>query len=490
MTQFSDLGLSAPLLQALASIGHDIPTPIQSGAIPSLLTGRDLIGIAQTGTGKTAAFGLPMLQRLTATQVPRRPMRPRALILAPTRELATQIADSLKQLSQNLGSVRIAVVFGGVGYRPQTDALRRGVDILVACPGRLLDLIEQKTCDLSGIEILVLDEADRMFDMGFIHAIRRIVALVPKQRQTLMFSATMPAEIASLAKAYLTNPERVEVTPQATAVELIDQKVVHIDHPRKSALLAHLLGDAGMTRTIVFTRTKHGANRVAERLERQGITASAIHGNKSQTAREKALAGFRAGEVRVLVATDLAARGIDVQAISHVVNFDLPNEPESYVHRIGRTARAGAKGTAIAFCASDERSMLKAIERMTRQAIPVMALPTFAPIPAYQAPAGEREDEKPRHRQPRQQQHRQGQRNGHGQGQGKSYGEGQGRRNGNGHGQSQAKADGQGQRPRSSQPKPGASKPRHQAPQRHSGGGGSLGDISFLRASAPRGQDR
>jgi len=470
LTQFTDLGLAAPLLQALATIGHTVPTPIQAGAIPHLLTGRDLIGIAQTGTGKTAAFGLPMLQRLTATNVQWRPCRPRALILAPTRELATQIADSLKQLAQHLSGVRIAVVFGGVGYRPQVDALKRGVDILVACPGRLLDLIEQRVCDLSGIETLVLDEADRMFDMGFIHAIRRIVAMVPKERQTLLFSATMPSEIVALTKAYLSNPERVEVTPQATTVEKIDQQVIHVGHAQKSALLAHLLGDARWSRTIVFTRTKHGANRVAERLEKQGIAASAIHGNKSQTAREKALAGFRGGELRVLVATDLAARGIDVHGISHVVNFDLPNEPESYVHRIGRTARAGASGTAVAFCAPDERSMLKAIERTTRQAIPVLALPAFVMPAGPQTPAGAREDDR-RDRQPRRPQ-----RNSHG----KSYAQGKS----NGHGK--AHANGHSKRP-SSQPKSAA---RHHAPSRSAGGGGgSLSDIGFLRVS-PRGQER
>ncbi len=503
LTQFSDLGLSAPLLQALASIGHATPTPIQSGAIPSLLTGRDLIGIAQTGTGKTAAFGLPMLQRLAANPAKRLPRRPRALILAPTRELATQIGDSLKKLSQHLNGTRIAVVFGGVGYRPQVDALQKGVDILVACPGRLLDLVEQKACDLTGIEILVLDEADRMLDMGFIHSIRRIVALVPKQRQTLLFSATMPTEIAALTKAYLSNPDRVEVTPQATTVEKIDQKVVHIDHARKSALLAHLLGDAGMSRTIVFTRTKHGANRVAERLEKQGIAASAIHGNKSQTAREKALAGFRAGDLRVLVATDLAARGIDVQAISHVVNFDLPNEPESYVHRIGRTARAGASGTAIAFCAPDERSMLKAIERMTRQTIPVMALPEQLPVlPAYQAPAGDRDDEQPRqHRQGRPQ--RQGKRNGHalhGQAKhGNAPRDGQPQQNGHRHAAPKPHRKGNSQGQSASghaanghqSKRGGAHKPRHPAPQRsHGGGSGAgIGDVGFLRAAAPRGQD-
>ncbi len=505
LTQFSDLGLSAPLLQALASIGHDTPTPIQSGAIPTLLTGRDLIGIAQTGTGKTAAFGLPMLQRLAATPTKRLPRRPRALILAPTRELATQISDSLKKLSQHLNGTRIAVVFGGVGYRPQVDALQKGVDILVACPGRLLDLVEQKACDLTGIEILVLDEADRMLDMGFIHSIRRIVALVPKQRQTLLFSATMPSEIAALTKAYLSNPERVEVTPQATTVEKIDQKVIHVAHPQKSALLAHLLGDTGMSRTIVFTRTKHGANRVAERLERQGIAASAIHGNKSQTAREKALAGFRAGDLRVLVATDLAARGIDVQAISHVVNFDLPNEPESYVHRIGRTARAGASGTAVAFCAPDERSMLKAIERMTRQSIPVMALPEQLPVlPAYQStPAGDREDERPR----QQRQARNG--GGHRQPHGKpNSGRPQHGKPGNGKPQHARQQDARSQdgRPNDGKPhngghgqrqkqgghasKPHGQKPRHHAPQRSGGGGGGIGDIGFLRAAPPHGQDR
>ena len=465
LTQFSDLGLSAPLLQALASIGHTVPTPIQAGAIPSLLSGHDLVGIAQTGTGKTAAFGLPMLQRLTASATPRRPSRPRALILAPTRELATQIADSLTKLSANLQGVRIAVVFGGVGYRPQVDGLRRGVDILVACPGRLLDLVEQKACDLSGVEILVLDEADRMFDMGFIHPIRRIVALIPKQRQTLLFSATMPPEIANLTKAYLTDPKRVEVAPQATTVDRVEQQVIHVDHARKSTLLAHLLSDPKMDRAIVFTRTKHGANRVSERLEKQGIAASAIHGNKSQAAREKALAAFRAGDLRVLVATDLAARGIDVTAISHVVNYDLPNEPESYVHRIGRTARAGAAGVAIAFCAPDERSMLKSIERMTRQLIPVVALPNLPAAPAGHAtPAGARDDEQ---RSPRQgRPHRQGRSNG--------------------------KSDGYSQRGRSSGPSSKAGqRPQSHRPRSAGGGSGSIGDIGFLRsASPPRGQDR
>ena len=463
MTQFSDLGLSAPLLQALASIGHTVPTPIQAGAIPSLLSGHDLVGIAQTGTGKTAAFGLPMLQRLTASATQRRPSRPRALILAPTRELASQIAESLTQLARNLPGVRIAVVFGGVGYRPQVDGLRRGVDILVACPGRLLDLVEQKACDLSGVEILVLDEADRMFDMGFIVPIRRIVAMIPKQRQTLLFSATMPPEITNLTKAYLTDPKRVEVAPQATTVDRVEQQVIHVDHARKSTLLAHLLSDPKMDRAIVFTRTKHGANRVSERLEKQGIAASAIHGNKSQAAREKALAAFRAGDLRVLVATDLAARGIDVQAISHVINFDLPNEPESYVHRIGRTARAGAAGVAIAFCAPDERSMLKSIERMTRQLIPVVALPALPATPAgHSAPAGARDDE----RSPRQ---------------GRPYRQGR----------SQGKSEGQGQRGRSSGPssKP-AQRPHSNRPRSSGGGSGSLAGVSFLRASPPRGQDR
>ena len=469
LTQFSDLGLSAPLLQALASIGHTVPTPIQAGAIPTLLSGHDLVGIAQTGTGKTAAFGLPMLQRLTASATPRRPSRPRALILAPTRELATQIADSLTKLSANLQGVRIAVVFGGVGYRPQVDGLRRGVDILVACPGRLLDLVEQKACDLSGVEILVLDEADRMFDMGFIVPIRKIVAMIPKQRQTLLFSATMPQEIASLAKAYLTDPKRVEVAPQATTVDRVEQQVIHVDHARKSTLLAHLLSDPKMDRAIVFTRTKHGANRVSERLEKQGIAASAIHGNKSQAAREKALAAFRAGDLRVLVATDLAARGIDVHAISHVVNYDLPNEPESYVHRIGRTARAGATGVAIAFCAPDERSMLKSIERMTRQLIPVVALPALPATPASHAsPAGARDDDERRpHRQGRPPQR-----------QGRSHG----------------KSDGQGQRSgRSSGPssKPGQRPQNHRPRSAGGGGSGSLGEVGFLRsASPPRGQDR
>jgi len=466
LTQFSDLGLSAPLLQALASIGHTTPTPIQMGSIPDLLTGRDLIGIAQTGTGKTAAFGLPMLQRLTASAKAKQPGKPRALILAPTRELVTQIAESLTQLGRHLPGFRVSTAFGGVGHRPQIDALRRGVDVMIACPGRLLDLIEQRACDLSAVEILVLDEADRMLDMGFIQPIKKIVAMVPRQRQTLLFSATMPGEIASLSKAYLNDPKRVEVTPQATTVELIDQQVIFVDHARKPALLAVLLANPAMTRTIVFTRTKHGANRVAERLDRQNISSAAIHGNKSQGARERALADFREGSVRVLVATDLAARGIDVAGITHVVNFDLPHEPESYVHRIGRTARAGASGAAIAFCAGDERSMLKAIERMTRQPVQIVPMPLLpTPTAADLAPI-------PRHVDERSSRSRSPGRNGSG-GKGRSQGGGNGRG-------------------ASAPPAHGAKPPQRGGQRRPSlggSGGGNIGEVGFLRSAAPRSQD-
>ncbi|ODT88751.1 DEAD/DEAH box helicase [Phenylobacterium sp. SCN 70-31] len=370
MTQFTDLGLAKPLLKALADEGYTQPTPIQAQAIPGVMAGKDLLGIAQTGTGKTAAFALPILHRLADDRRPAPRRSARVLVLAPTRELATQIGESFKAYGKHMG-VSVAVIFGGVKHGPQMRALAGGVDVLVATPGRLLDHLSEKSMTLEGVEIFVLDEADQMLDMGFIVPIRRIVRYVPKARQNLFFSATMPKEIETLAGEILNpNPLKVSVTPQATTVERINQRVLFVEQQRKRALLAELFDDASFKRVIVFTRTKRGADRVARGLEQVGVDAAAIHGDKSQGQRERALAAFKAGEVRALVATDIAARGIDIDAVSHVVQFELPNVPEAYVHRIGRTARAGADGSAVAFCADDERGLLKDIEKVTRQRIP------------------------------------------------------------------------------------------------------------------------
>jgi ATP-dependent RNA helicase RhlE len=351
------------------------------------MAGHDILGIAQTGTGKTAAFVLPILHRLA--QEPARPGRPRALILAPTRELAIQIGDEIAGYAKFL-RLSHAVIFGGVKEGPQIAALARGLDILVATPGRLLDLVGQRRADLGGVAVLVLDEADRMLDMGFIRDVRRLISALPRQRQSLLFSATMPDEIARLADGLLSDPLRIEVAPRSTPVERIDQCVHHVAAADKTARLAGLLADPGLAKVIVFTRTKHRANRVSDALARHGIGAQAIHGNKSQAARQRALAAFRSGEARVLVATDIAARGIDVDGVSHVINYELPNEPEAYVHRIGRTARAGASGSAISFCDPDERGFLRDIERLTGTrlavvgAAPADAAPTPKAAPARQ----------------------------------------------------------------------------------------------------------
>jgi ATP-dependent RNA helicase RhlE len=399
LDSFNELNLSQPILKAIASEGYGKPTPIQARAIPELLAGRDLLGIAQTGTGKTAAFALPMLERLA--QKTERPARGtcRALILTPTRELAAQIAESFKTYGRNTKVTR-AVVYGGVSIGKQIEILRGGVDVLVATPGRLVDLIDRRAVTLAKVEIFVLDEVDQMLDLGFIHAIRKITAMLPKQRQNLFFSATMPKEIAGLAAALLTNPARVEVAPVATTVEQVNQSVIHVEPAAKLKLLSELLKDNSMTRTLVFTRTKHGADKVMKGLSAAGFTAAAIHGNKSQVNREKALAGFKNGKILVLVATDIAARGIDVDAVSHVVNYDLPYVPESYVHRIGRTARAGAVGTAIALCTPEERSLLRDIERTIRQPVPVMKHPLgLAHVPAGEPPRHQRppQGKRPQH---------------------------------------------------------------------------------------------
>jgi ATP-dependent RNA helicase RhlE len=374
LPNFSDLGLSAPILRALAAEGYKAPTPIQFQAIPPVLAGRDLCGIAQTGTGKTAAFALPILQRLATVPQRAAPRTCRALVLSPTRELASQIADSFRAYGAGM-PLSTTVVFGGVPIGRQRQQLARGVDILVATPGRLLDLIDTGSLTLQSVRVLVLDEADRMLDLGFVPALKRIVKLLPRQRQTLLFSATMPPIIAALAEDYLNDPIKAVVAPSATTVERVDQGVVFVPSDRKRDLLAILLRDPVFARVLVFTRTKHGADRVVRHLVAAGIEATAIHGNKSQPQRERALAGFRDGHARVLVATDIAARGLDVDGVSHVINFELPNVPEDYVHRVGRTARAGAAGIGIAFCCDEERSYLRDIEKLTRCPLRTIPLP-------------------------------------------------------------------------------------------------------------------
>ena len=377
LNSFSDLPLIAPIQRALSTSNYTKPTPIQAQAIPPLLEGRDLLGCAQTGTGKTAAFAVPILQRLAGETKRAAPRSTRALILTPTRELAIQIAESFRTYGRHL-ALRCAVIYGGVGQSPQVNAMAQGVDVLVATPGRLLDLMNQRLLRLESLSVFVLDEADRMLDMGFIRDVRKIVAAMPASRQTLLFSATMPQSVVGLAESLLKDPVRVSVTPPATTVELIEQRVMFVAKADKRALLVQVLRDPAIHRVLVFTRTKHGANRVTEQLEKAGIAAGAIHGNKSQGARQKALADFRAGRLRVLVATDIAARGIDIDGISHVINFELPDQPESYVHRIGRTARAGASGIAISFCDAAERPLLKDIEKTIRH---TLARPTPTAVP-------------------------------------------------------------------------------------------------------------
>lgn len=381
---FQDLPLQPAILKAVAEAGYTSPSPIQAGAIPPVLAGRDLLGCAQTGTGKTAAFALPILQNLSA-QTPQRPCI-RALILTPTRELALQIGDSFSAYGKHL-KLRHTVIFGGVGQQPQVEALRRGVDILIACPGRLNDLIGQRLIDLSGIEIFVLDEADRMLDMGFVHDVKKVIAKLPRRRQTLLFSATMPKEIEELADSLLHDPAVVKVDPVSSTVDRIDQKLYFVEKKQKIELLAYLLQDKSIVNALVFSRTKHGADRIARLLNKAGITAAAIHGNKSQTARVNALEGFKAGKTRVLVATDIAARGIDINELSHVFNYDLPEVPETYVHRIGRTARAGADGVAISFCSTEEREYLAGIEKLNRKKIPVVTGHPWEGMPPAQPQA-------------------------------------------------------------------------------------------------------
>ena len=365
-TRFADLGLAEPLNRALKAAGFKTPTPIQSQAIPIALEQHDVLGLAQTGTGKTAAFALPIVNYLLAKSQKPQGKSARALILAPTRELVVQIAETVKTLSHGTG-LSLGVVMGGVSIRPQISMARKGVDILIATPGRLLDLIDQKHIALHQTKFLVLDEADRMLDMGFVRDVRRIVSDMPVKRQTLLFSATMPNAVAKLASEILQDPQRVEIAAKSIAVERIEQSVHHVDRSAKRDKLDELLSDPDLERVIVFTRTKHGADKVVRNLKKSSVRAEAIHGNKTQGQRQRSLESFRRGKIRVLVATDIASRGIDVDHVSHVINYELPNEPESYVHRIGRTARAGADGVAISLCAPDERAYLKDIEKLIKR---------------------------------------------------------------------------------------------------------------------------
>jgi ATP-dependent RNA helicase RhlE len=457
VTTFTDLGLAAPLLRALDEAGYTTPTPIQAQAIPTVLAGQDLLGIAQTGTGKTAAFSLPILHTLNAKGG--RPPRGgcRALVLSPTRELCSQIAENVRIYGGHLG-LSVAVVFGGVPHGPQRRALSQGVDILVATPGRLQDHLDAGTARLDRVEVLVLDEADQMLDKGFLPAIRRLVKALPSQRQTLFFSATMPTEIGRLANELLRDPARVEVAPVATTADRVAQRVIHLEQGRKRQILAELLRSEGVGRTLVFSRTKHGADRVVKQLAQDGLAANAIHGNKSQSQRERALAEFKDGSAPILVATDIAARGIDVDGVTHVVQYDLPEVPETYVHRIGRTARAGASGEAVALVSAEDLDKLWAVEKLIRQVIPA---------------EDKREDKSGSLAKPGLLQ-RQGTNAGRGNGGGQGRGRGQpGGHGGQRQGQPRPQGQGQGGRPQA------AAKPQHAAggegTRRRSAAGGGDG---------------
>ncbi len=444
-SSFADLELADTLLRAIAETGYTAPTPIQAQAIPQVLKGGDLLAAAQTGTGKTAGFTLPILHRLMQNKPAKRtPGRPRCLILTPTRELTAQVAESVQVYGKYTG-LSSMVMFGGVNINPQISALRKPLDILVATPGRLLDHAGQKTIDLSGVEILVLDEADRMLDMGFIRDIRKVLALLPKSRQNLLFSATFSDEIRELARGVLNNPGEVSVTPRNTATELVTQTVHLVDQAHKRDLVSHLIRESGWHQVLVFTRTKHGANRLAEKLVKDGLSAAAIHGNKSQSARTRALAGFKDGSVAVLVATDIAARGLDIDQLPQVVNFELPNVPEDYVHRIGRTGRAGATGAAVSLVDDSEIKLLKAIERLIKKPIERRTVADWTP--PVGAVAERDDDDRDRERGPR----------GRGNGGGRSNGA---RGGGGGGGNGRAPRNGEG---RSAQPR-GANSSAARAP--------------------------
>jgi ATP-dependent RNA helicase RhlE len=440
-TTFVELGLDTRILEALKAENYTAPTPIQAGAIPTLLEGEDLLGIAQTGTGKTAAFVLPILQKLAENPVKATPRKPGALILAPTRELAIQIGDAVATYGQNL-RFRHAVIFGGVGQNPQIQKMVRGVHILVATPGRLLDLIGQGHIELDSVDTFVLDEADRMLDMGFIHDMRKVVGMLPEDRQSLLLSATMPDDIAKLAAKLLDDPKRIEISPKVVTVDRIDQKVYFPEAKEKFELLEEILKDESLYRVIVFTRTKHRANKVSDYLSKRKVPSEAIHGNKSQGARQRALETFKSGDTRVLVATDIAARGIDIDDVTHVINFELPNEAESYVHRIGRTARAGADGVAISFCSTEERPYLRDIEKLIgREITDEEERPFMARIP-----------KKPKAAQ------KQGQ--GRGRGRGQSQGQNKGARPKRPDDQKQGGQKQDGQKPRRTRSRPNKSRNR------------------------------
>jgi len=477
LTTFKDLGLAEPLTRALADEQYVTPTPIQQQTIPVLMAGRDIIGIAQTGTGKTAAFALPILHRFADQRIPHEPKTCRVLVLSPTRELSGQIVESFKTYGKHL-RLRIALAIGGVSIGGQARNLHGGVDILVATPGRLLDLVQQNALRLKNVDTFVLDEADRMLDMGFIRDIRKIVAKLPAQRQTMLFSATMPQDIAELARQILKDPARVEVTPVSSTAERIAQRVILIDRGAKQAQLAALLrGEKDIDRVLVFTRTKHGADKVARGLTRDGLAAEAIHGNKSQNNRVRVLNAFRAGEMKILVATDIAARGIDVDGVTHVVNFDLPNEPESYVHRIGRTARAGAEGAAISLCSPDEKAYLRQIERLIRQTLPATRSEIVGQPVNLSQPSGDerRHDERGKRHRAREPH----------QGRPQERGE-RDRRNANGRGKHPQRRDG-GQ----PQQRTGGHPQRSGGQSRHSGHGGghiaprAIASVQFLQPHKP-----
>ena len=478
MTSFNDFGLAEPILRALAEEKYVTPTPIQAQTIPLLLEKRDVIGIAQTGTGKTAAFALPIIHHLAANRVRPQPKTCRVLVLSPTRELSGQILDSFRTYGRHL-RLQTALAIGGVSMGAQVRSLLNGVDVLVATPGRLLDLMQSNALRLSGVEVFVLDEADRMLDMGFIRDIRKIAAKLPAERQTLLFSATMPADIAELARQMLKDPAKVSVTPQATTVERIAQRIVHVDRGNKPKMLSDIIQQEKVDRVLVFTRTKHGADKVVRGLNKDGIAAEAIHGNKSQNQRERVLKDFRNGRIRTLVATDIAARGIDVEGITHVINFDLPNIPESYVHRIGRTARAGADGIAISLCSHDELPFLRDIEKLIRMAIPA---------------TGQVSSPRPQQHQPREGQGH----NGHSRNEQRNGGGRNGQRNGGGGGRGRNAQ--RGGRPSSAQPDRNPERPqqdrqkdRHQPRGQMSQGSrterpaaASQGDLAAVSFMQPR----
>ena len=468
MTQFTDLGLAEPITRAIVEEGYETPTPIQAAAIPPALEGRDVVGIAQTGTGKTAAFALPILNRLAATQGKPWPKAPRVVVLCPTRELGGQIVDSFHNYGRHL-RLKTMLAIGGVPIGKQVRALAAGVDVLVATPGRLLDLSNNRAVQFNQVEVLVLDEADRMLDMGFIRDIRKIVAMIPSERQTLFFSATMPQEITRLAEQMLRNPVKVAVTPPATTVELIEQRAIRVDRAAKPDLLVTILTKEPVERALVFTRTKHGADRVVRSLSQAGIAAEAIHGNKTQGNRERTMAAFRAGQIKTLVATDIAARGIDVDGISHVINYDLPNIAETYVHRIGRTARAGASGIAISLVSGDEMPFLRDIEKLIRQPVPMTIDTRTGPVTRQEPdePRGNRQrNGNRRPEQPR------GEKRQHPNRETRHADGGQPKRGKGRSGGNQNRPNGGGE--------PSRQGNRNAAPRPHADGGGAIADIRFM----------